>query len=86
MNEQIVVNTNYLNISQTLLTRYYALTTHIISQNYWMYTFLQSQKAVSAYHTSKQILPFVFAEKYRVRIINSYRAIYCQMKTTHVTL
>ena len=32
-----------------------------------MYTAVQSQKAVSAYFTSKQILPFGFAERYYVR-------------------
>ena len=31
---------------------------------YAMYTVGQSQKAVSAYFTSKQKLPFVFAEQY----------------------
>ena len=29
-----------------------------------MYTATQNQKAVSAYFTSKQILPFAFAEQY----------------------
>ena len=36
----------------------------VLSQMYQMYSAVQSQNAVSAYFTSKQILPFIFAEQY----------------------
>ena len=34
-----------------------------------MYTAMQSQKAVSAYFTSKQILPFAFAVQYSQGVV-----------------
>ena len=39
-----------------------------VSSHGWAYTAVKSQKAVSAYFTSKQILPFGFAEQFRGQV------------------
>ena len=41
------------------------------------YTAVQSHKAVSAYFTSKQILPFRFAEQYRLDFVDIYTVLKC---------
>ena len=70
---EIIINGLVLNSIRSIWTPVlwiYGYDIFVNSFNY-VYTAVQRQKAVSAYFTSTQILPFAFAEQYRRHILTS---------------